>query len=89
MTHRFAALVVICACAHHGGNTTDATDDGSSTSDACNDCDTIHTFPTGSLISYLGGHQYSMTVPVASGSQSQGTRLFLNALFEAQCVTGP
>ena len=28
-------------------------------------------------------------VPVASGSQSQGTRLFLNALFEAQCVAGP
>lgn len=39
-------------------------------------------------ISYLGGHQYSTNVPVASGSSSQGTRLFLNALFEAQCVTG-
>ena len=39
-------------------------------------------------ISYLGGHQYSTTVPVSSGSQSQGTRMFLNALFEAQCVTG-
>jgi uncharacterized protein (TIGR03382 family) len=39
-------------------------------------------------ISYLGGHQYSPTVPVTSGSQSQGTRLFLNALFEADCVTG-
>ncbi|HEU4731270.1 MAG TPA: hypothetical protein VFT22_25425 [Kofleriaceae bacterium] len=39
-------------------------------------------------ISYLGGHQYSTTVPVTSGSQSQGTRLFLNALFEAQCVNG-
>jgi len=38
-------------------------------------------------ISYLGGHQYSPTVPVVSGSQSQGTRLFLNALFEADCVT--
>jgi hypothetical protein len=38
-------------------------------------------------ISYLGGHQYSTTIPVASGSQSQGTRLFLNALFEAQCTT--
>jgi hypothetical protein len=37
-------------------------------------------------ISYLGGHQYSTAVPVTSGSQSQGTRLFLNALFEAQCV---
>ncbi|MFT3696525.1 MAG: hypothetical protein QM831_25520 [Kofleriaceae bacterium] len=40
-------------------------------------------------ISYLGGHSYSTTVPVTSASQSQGTRLFLNALFEAQCVTGP
>jgi hypothetical protein len=39
-------------------------------------------------ISYLGGHQYSTAVPVTSGSQSQGTRLFLNALFEAQCVNG-
>lgn len=43
----------------------------------------------GGKISYLGGHQYSTNVPVTSGSQSQGTRLFLNALFEAQCVTGP
>jgi len=43
----------------------------------------------GGKISYLAGHQYSTTVPVTSGSQSQGTRLFLNALFEAQCVTGP
>lgn len=38
-------------------------------------------------ISYLGGHQYPTTVPVTSESQSQGTRLFLNALFEADCVT--
>jgi hypothetical protein len=39
-------------------------------------------------ISYLGGHQYTTNVPLASGSQSIGTRLFLNALFEADCVTG-
>ncbi len=39
-------------------------------------------------ISYLGGHQYKTDVPVVSGSQSQGARLFLNALFEAECVTG-
>lgn len=38
-------------------------------------------------ISYLGGHQYRTDVPVTSASQSQGTRLFLNALFEANCVT--
>jgi hypothetical protein len=37
-------------------------------------------------ISYLGGHQFATTVPVTSGSASQGTRLFLNALFEAQCT---
>jgi hypothetical protein len=40
-------------------------------------------------ISYLGGHQYSTNVPVTSGSQSQGTRLFLNALYEAQCTVAP
>ncbi|MBA3500282.1 MAG: hypothetical protein H0T65_07915, partial [Deltaproteobacteria bacterium] len=39
-------------------------------------------------ISYLGGHSFSTNVPVTSGSGSQGTRLFLNALFEAQCTTG-
>ena len=43
----------------------------------------------GGKVSYLGGHQYSTNVPVTSGSESQGTRLFLNALFEADCVTGP
>ena len=37
-------------------------------------------------VSYLGGHKYSTNVPVTSGSQAQGTRLFLNALFEAQCA---
>jgi len=42
----------------------------------------------GGKISYLGGHQYRTDVPVTSASQSQGTRLFLNALFEADCVTG-
>ena len=41
--------------------------------------------PCQGKISYLGGHQYSTSVPVTSGSQSEGTRLFLNALFEAQC----
>jgi hypothetical protein len=49
---------------------------------------TAHTAGCEGKISYLGGHQYSTTVPVASASQSQGTRLFLNALFEAQCTTG-
>jgi MYXO-CTERM domain-containing protein len=40
-------------------------------------------------ISYLGGHSFSTNVPVSSGSASQGTRLFLNALFEAQCTVAP
>jgi hypothetical protein len=39
-------------------------------------------------ISYLGGHAFKTDVPVVSGSASQGARLFLNALFEADCVTG-
>lgn len=40
-------------------------------------------------VSYLGGHKYQTTVPLTSGSQSQGTRMFLNALFEAQCTVAP
>ena len=59
--------------------------------DGCGDVilkGTAATTECGGKISYLGGHQYSTTVPVTSGSQSEGTRLFLNALFEAQCVTG-
>jgi len=38
-------------------------------------------------ISYLGGHSYDTNTPLASGSQGTGARLFLNALFEADCVT--
>jgi hypothetical protein len=38
-------------------------------------------------ISYLGGHQFDTSTPLATGSTSMGTRLFLNALFEADCVT--
>jgi len=38
-------------------------------------------------VSYLGGHEYSTNVPVSANADSQGTRLFLNALFEADCVT--
>lgn len=41
----------------------------------------------GGKISYLGGHEFGATTPLATGSQSQGARLFLNALFEADCVT--
>lgn len=39
-------------------------------------------------ISYLGGHSYSTDTPVSGSWSAQGTRLFLNSLFEADCVTG-
>jgi hypothetical protein len=38
-------------------------------------------------ISYLGGHAYATGTPMSDNGQSQGARLFLNALFEADCVT--
>jgi MYXO-CTERM domain-containing protein len=38
-------------------------------------------------VSYLGGHSYKVETPVTENWDSQGTRLFLNALFEADCVT--
>ncbi len=38
-------------------------------------------------VSYLGGHDYKTGVPLSGNGDSQGTRLFLNALFEADCVT--
>jgi len=38
-------------------------------------------------VSYLGGHRYQTAVPISQNPDSQGTRLFLNALFEADCVT--
>lgn len=38
-------------------------------------------------VSYLGGHRYSTDVPLSGNEDAQGTRLFLNALFEADCVS--
>jgi MYXO-CTERM domain-containing protein len=38
-------------------------------------------------ISYLAGHSYDPKVPITSGSEGAGVRMFLNALFEAQCTT--
>ncbi len=38
-------------------------------------------------ISFLGGHAYKTDLPLSTNEDSQGTRLFLNALFEADCVT--
>lgn len=42
---------------------------------------------TNGKVSYLGGHAYDTVVPVSTHPSTQGTRLFLNALFEADCVT--
>ncbi|MBW2528124.1 MAG: hypothetical protein JRI23_28350, partial [Deltaproteobacteria bacterium] len=41
----------------------------------------------GGKVSYLGGHRYDTDLPVSAHPSTQGTRLFLNALFEADCVT--
>ncbi len=41
----------------------------------------------GGTVSYLGGHQYSTSTPLSSSPSSQGTRLFLNALFDATCMS--
>ena len=38
-------------------------------------------------ISYLGGHRYETAVPISEHPKTQGTRLFLNSLFEADCAT--
>jgi len=38
-------------------------------------------------ISYLGGHKYSTDTPISAHPDAQGTRFFLNALFEADCIT--
>ncbi|MCB9568148.1 MAG: DUF11 domain-containing protein [Myxococcales bacterium] len=42
---------------------------------------------TAGKVSYLGGHEYSVTVPISANPKSQGVRLFLNSLFEAPCAT--
>ena len=39
-------------------------------------------------VSYLGGHEYGVKVPINNkNAATQGTRLFLNSLFEASCTT--
>lgn len=38
-------------------------------------------------VSYLGGHQYDVKTPISANPNTQGTRLFLNSLYEAGCVT--
>jgi uncharacterized repeat protein (TIGR01451 family) len=38
-------------------------------------------------VSYLGGHKYDTKLPISTNPTTQGTRLFLNSLFEAPCAT--
>lgn len=38
-------------------------------------------------VSYLGGHEYKTDLPISQNPDTQGTRLFLNSLFEAPCAT--
>lgn len=38
-------------------------------------------------VSYLGGHEYEVKLPISANPDTQGTRLFLNSLFEAACAT--
>ncbi|HTJ46116.1 MAG TPA: DUF11 domain-containing protein, partial [Kofleriaceae bacterium] len=38
-------------------------------------------------VSYLGGHKYTTTLPITSNPSTNGTRYFLNSLFEAECGT--
>lgn len=42
---------------------------------------------TAGKVSYLGGHEYSVELPISANPTTQGTRLFLNSLFEAPCAT--
>jgi hypothetical protein len=41
--------------------------------------------PDKGKVSYLGGHKYTTGVPISANPGSQGTRYFLNSLFEAPC----
>jgi uncharacterized repeat protein (TIGR01451 family) len=38
-------------------------------------------------VSYLGGHQYSVSLPISTHPTTQGTRLFLNSLFDSLCAS--
>jgi uncharacterized repeat protein (TIGR01451 family)/MYXO-CTERM domain-containing protein len=42
---------------------------------------------TAGKISYLGGHEYDVDLPISTSPTTQGVRLFLNSLFEAPCAT--
>jgi len=43
--------------------------------------------PANGKVSYLGGHKYDVALPISASPKTQGTRYFLNALFEAPCST--
>jgi hypothetical protein len=38
-------------------------------------------------VSYLGGHQYTVSTPISMNPTTQGVRLFLNSLFNSACAT--
>lgn len=42
---------------------------------------------TAGKVSYLGGHEYGVDLPISENPTTQGARLFLNSLFEAPCST--
>ncbi len=42
--------------------------------------------PTNGKVSYLAGHQYSVALPMSTNPTSEGTRLFLNGIFESPCA---
>lgn len=42
---------------------------------------------TAGKVSYLGGHEYGVALPISDNPTTQGVRLFLNSLFEAPCAT--
>lgn len=51
----------------------------------CNS-DVGHCFNLGK-VSYLGGHSYKTDLPISDNPDSQGTRLFLNSLFDSECAS--
>jgi len=42
--------------------------------------------PSKGKVSYLGGHKYEVALPISANPATQGTRYFLNSLFEAPCA---
>lgn len=42
--------------------------------------------PANGQLTYLTGHDYSTALPISSNPQTNGVRLFLNALFAADCA---